>query len=88
MTKTMVRQWRHDDPPASTVGELSPEDLGGRVVIRTAVGTLYGTLIGVQPHPSLPGFSLVNIERKPTMALRDEFEAIVVDDLRPRRHLL
>lgn len=75
--------WRKNDPPATKVGELSPEDLGGRIVIRAASQTLYGTLVGVQPHPSLSGFSLVQLKGKPVALLRDDFEAIVVDDLRP-----
>jgi hypothetical protein len=78
-------RWRLEDPPATTVGELSPDDLGGRVVIRAAMGTIYGDLVGIRPHPSIPGHSLVGIEGKPVLALRDDFEAIVLDDVRPVR---
>lgn len=79
------RRWRQEDPPATRVGELTPDDLGGRVVIRAAMGTVYGDLVGIRPHPSIPGFSLVGIEGKPVLALRDDFEAIVLDDVRPVR---
>jgi hypothetical protein len=87
LTKGLLRNWRKEDPPARTVGELSPEDLGGRVVIRAASGTIYGTLFSVSAS-HIPNFSIVQLMGKAPMTVRDDFEAIVVDDLRPRARVV
>lgn len=83
-----AQHWRKEDPPATTVGELSPEDLGGRIVIRTGdfIGTVYGTLLAAFPHPTLVHFSCVQVQGKKLLTLRNDTEAIVVDDLRPDVH--
>lgn len=86
VTHIPTEAWRQGDPPATMVGELSPNDLGGRVVIRTGdfLGTVYGTLIGIEPHPSLVAFSCVQLQGKRLLTLRNDLETIVVDDLGPR----
>lgn len=75
------RQWREDDPPETTVGELGPDDLYRRVVIRSKdfLGTIYGTLVGVHAHPHLVHFTCIQIHGKKELTLRDDVEAIVLD---------
>lgn len=79
-------QWRQDDPPATIVADLKPEDFGARVVIRSGdfLGTVYGTLLGVSPHPTLVAFTCVQLYGKKLLTFRNDLEAIVVDDLRAR----
>lgn len=74
-------EWRFDDPPAKTVGELGPEDLRHRVVIRTKefMGTIYGTLVGVHTHPALVHFTCVQVHGKKELVIRDDTEVVVLD---------
>lgn len=75
------RTWRTDDPPAKTVADLVPEDFGKRVVIRSGdfLGTVYGTLLGVYPHPSLVAFTTVQLYGKKELTFRNDMETLVVD---------
>lgn len=84
------RSWREEDPPTTTVGELSPDDCGGRVVIRSKefLGTVCGTLLDVHPHPSLVHFTSIQLLGKKILTFRNDIEAIVVDELRPRETVL
>lgn len=84
------RGWRKEDPPTTTVGELGPDDFGGRVVIRSGdfLGTVIGTLLDVQPHPSLVCFTTVRLLGKKSLTFRDDIEVIVVDELHPRERVV
>lgn len=75
------RTWRADDPPSKTVADLAPEDFGKRVVIRSGdfLGTVYGTLLGVNPHLSLTAFTTVQLYGKKELTFRNDMEALVVD---------
>lgn len=81
------RNWRKHDPPDTTVGQLGPDDFHKRVVIRSGefLGTVYGTLLDVQPHPNLVHFTTVQLYGKKLLTFRDDMEAIVVDDLHSQR---
>lgn len=72
--------WRETDPPATTVGELSPDDVGKRVVIRSGdfLGTVYGTLLAVSPHSNLVSFTCVQLYGKKALTFRNDLEALVV----------
>jgi hypothetical protein len=77
----MVRGgWRHDDPPATTVGKLNPDCFGRRIVIRSGdfLGTLCGILVGASAHPSLSGFSNVLLHGQRKITLRDDTEALLL----------
>lgn len=80
------RGWREDDPPAKTIADLTPEDFGYRVVIRSGdfLGTVCGTLLLVYPHPSLVAFTCVQLFGKNLLTFRSDMEVIVVDELTPR----
>lgn len=84
------RDWRKEDPPASTVGELGPDDFGGRVVIRSGnfLGTVIGTLLDVNAHPSLVHFTTVQLLGKKPLTFRNDMEVIVVDELHPRERVI
>lgn len=75
------RVWREDDPPAKTVGDLAPGDFGKRVVIRSGdfLGTVYGTLLTVNPHTSLRAFTTVQLYGKKELTFRNDMEALVVN---------
>lgn len=84
------RDWRKEDPPSTTVGDLSPEDFGGRVVIRSGdfLGTVIGLLLDAHAHPSLVKFTTVHLLGKKPLTFRNDLEVIVVDDLQPRDFLV
>lgn len=75
------RTWRKEDPPATTVGELSPDDFGCRVVIRSGefLGTVYGTLLGVRPHANMRHFTTIQLYGKKELTFRNDWEVIVLD---------
>lgn len=75
------RRWRDDDPEPTNIGLLSPEDLGKRIVIRSGdfLGTVYGTLLGVTPHPNLLHFTSVQLYGKKELTFRSDTEVIVLD---------
>jgi hypothetical protein len=75
------KTWRVDDPPAKTVADLVPEDIGKRIVIRSGdfLGTVYGTLLGICPHPSLVAFTGVQLYGKKELTFRNDMEALVLD---------
>jgi hypothetical protein len=80
------RRWRENDPPEKTIADLTPEDFGRRVVIRSGdfLGTVCGTLLLVHPHPTLVAFTCVQLYGKKLLTFRNDMEVIVVDDLTPR----
>lgn len=82
------RNWRKEDPPSTTVAELGPDDFGNRVVIRSGefLGTVYGTLLDVQAHPSLVHFTSVQLYGKKLLTFRDDTEVIVVNELHHREN--
>lgn len=78
---TQRRAFRETDPPAKTVSELAPDDIGHRVVIRSGdfLGTVYGTLLAVHPHDSLTRFTCVQLYAKKLLTFRDDMEVVVLD---------
>lgn len=75
------RSFRATDPPATTVGGLTPDDVGCRVVIRSGdfLGTVYGTLLDVHPHENLVRFTCVQLYGKKLLTFRNDMEAVVLD---------
>lgn len=73
--------WRITDPPPITVAELSPDEVGKRIVIRSGdfLGTVYGTLVGVNPHRNLVAFTTIQLHGKRELTFRNDTEALVVD---------
>lgn len=73
--------WRRSDPPPITVGDLTPDEVGKRVVIRSGdfLGTVYGTIIGVNPHRNLVKFTTIQLYGKKELTFRNDTEALVVD---------
>lgn len=78
------RNWRETDPPSTTVDQLSPDDFGKRVVIRSGnfLGTVYGTLLDVHPHPTLSSrFTCVMLYGKRLLTFRNNMEVVVLDEV-------
>lgn len=76
-----TRQWRIDDPEPETVGSLTPDQIGARIVIRSRdfLGTVYGTLIGVHPHPGFMHFTTVQLWKKKELTFRNDTEVLVLN---------
>lgn len=75
------RVWRIEDPEPTTVGELTPEQIGARIVIRSRdfLGTVYGTLLGVQAHPGFTHFTTVQLWKKKELTFRNDTEVLVLN---------
>lgn len=75
------RPFRDSDPEPKTVGELGPDDIGKRIVIRSGdfLGTVYGTLLGVHPHARLVNFTAVQLIHKRELTFRNDTDAVVLD---------
>lgn len=80
-TTTVSRNWRVDDPEPTTVGELGPDEIGARIVIRSRdfLGTVYGTLLGVEAHSGFVNFTTVHMWKKKELTFRNDTEVIVLD---------
>src|SRR3954469_7900381 len=62
-TWPLLSRWRRDDTPSVGLGQLPPADFGKGVIIRSEheLGTVFGTLWSVSPHPTLPGYLRVQL---------------------------
>lgn len=80
LTIPAQRHWRADDPDPTTIGELTPDQFGKRIVIRSGdfLGTVYGTLLGVAPHV-LVHFTTVQLYAKKELTFRNDMEVLVLD---------
>jgi hypothetical protein len=72
--------FRQSDPPSTTVGGLSPEMKGCRVVIRSKkfLGTVCGVVENVSPHPTLSRFTTVRLSGKLPLTFRNDTECLVI----------
>lgn len=75
--------WRKTDPEPKEVCELTPEDFGARVVIRSGefLGTVCGTLMDVYAHSALVHFTCVQLSGKKLLTFRNDIEVIVMESL-------
>jgi hypothetical protein len=80
-TWPLLSRWRRDDPPSVGLAQLTPDDFGKRVIIRSEheLGTVFGTLWSVSPHPTLSGYLRVQLHNSRPLVLRADLEAVVVD---------
>jgi hypothetical protein len=75
------KTFRENDPDPKLVGELGPDEIGKRVVIRSGsfLGTVYGTLLGVHPHGNLVHFTSIQLIHKKELTFRNDTEVVVLD---------
>lgn len=75
------KSFRASDPDPKVVMELTPDDVGKRIVIRSGdfLGSIYGTLLGVNAHKSLVHFTSIQLYGKKELTFRDDTEVLVLD---------
>lgn len=61
------------------VDDLSPDQFGKRVVIRSANGSVCGVLLYTHPHPSLIHFTCVKLVGKIVLTFRSDLDTVVVE---------
>lgn len=77
------RKFRETDPQAKKIADLSPDDFGKRIVIRSGdfLGTVYGTILSVHAHRNLVHFTTVQLWQKKELTFRNDTEVVVLDDV-------
>lgn len=78
---TQRRTFRESDPEPKTIGDLTPDDFGKRLVIRSRdfLGTVYGSLLGIKAHGSLVNFTTISLWQKKELTFRNDTEVVVLD---------
>lgn len=78
---TQRKPFRLTDPDPTEIGKLGPDTIGKRIVIRSRdfLGTVYGTLVGVNPHGNLVHFTSIQLMNKKELTFRNDTEVVVLD---------